>query len=89
MGYKVQHSQLPVRIIEACTTDANAVSLIKTHKYQTHRKKEPNKIRAKTELYNTSFMAKCMAEYQSLLDQIHLIPEFSFFVKAYKNHLIN
>ena len=70
MGYKVQHSQLPIKIIEAFTTDANAVSLMKTHKYQTCRKHEPNRIRAKTAWYSTSFMDKCMAEYQSLPDHI-------------------
>ena len=42
LGFRVQHSQLPIMIKTACITDANSQKLTKQHNYNTRCKSEPN-----------------------------------------------
>ena len=88
LGYKVQHSQLPAKIINACTTDANKDSLTKTHQYNTRRKSEQNCPWPRSKWYQESFMAKCVQAYQSLPDHIHNIQHFPSFVSKAKHMLL-
>ena len=47
LGHRVQHSQLPERILYACTSDTHGKSLEKKHSYQMRHKHEPNHPREK------------------------------------------
>ena len=89
LGYKVQHSQLPIKIKEACTTDSNKKSLEKTHHYNTRRKKEVNRPHPKSKWYMSSFMTKSVNEYQQLPHDIRQIKHLPSFVSKCKTFILD
>ena len=66
LGFRVHHSQLLIMILSACTTDAHSQQLLKSHKYSTRCKNEPNHHRLTSLWYKNSFMTKSIVEFQSL-----------------------
>ena len=88
LGYKVQHSQLPVPILQACKTDSTNQPLIKDHPYMTRRKNEINRAKAFSNWYLNSFMVQSTKEFQNLPDSIRSIKLFPSFVKSCKNYLL-
>ena len=89
LGFQVQHSRLPEMVAQACRTDAKSASLEKKHKYNTRRKREPNRPRPGSKWYNRSFLVKSMQEFQSLPDELKKIENQQHFVQLCKKHLLS
>ena len=88
LGFKVQHSQLPIMIKTACVTDANRQKLDKGHSYNTRCKNEPNHPKSKCIWYRSSFLTKSITEYQALPASLRKINSYFPFVLACKKLLL-
>ena len=89
LGFRVQHSQLLENVTLACTSDVNKNSLTKKHRYPTRRKKEPNHPKPQSKWYMTSFLTKCIVEFQNLPSEIRGIKDYNAFIRSCKIHLLN
>ena len=89
LGYRVQHSELPQPILEACMADSNNKSLVKKHEYNTRHKTELNHPVPNNKWYKESFLVKSIILYQSLPCKIRSIQHFQSYVSSCKTHLLS
>ena len=89
LGYKMQHSQLPKPVLEACTADSNKKTLVKKHHYNTRCKRELNHPAPKSKWYKNSFLVKSLTQYQSLPYEVRKIDHFQSFVSSCKKLLLD
>ena len=89
LGFRVQHSQLPENVTLACTSDTNKNSLTKKHRYPTRHKNKPNHPKPQSKWYMTSFLTKCIVEFQNLPSEIRGIKDYNAFIRSCKIHLLN
>ena len=89
LGFKVQHSQLPENVTHTCTSDVNKNSLTKKHRYPTRHKEKPNHPKPQSKWYKSSFLTKCIVEFQNLPAEIWSIKDYNAFTHSCKVHLLN
>ena len=82
LGYKLCHDLLPKKLAENIRKDHNQVSIEKTHKYATRRKKIPNLPQAAGAKYRSSFLYNCIKAYGEVDSTIRQAKNLSVFVKS-------
>ena len=87
-GYKLDHKQLPSRIITLCQEDSKNKSLLPTHHYNTRNKKTPNLPREANKLYRDSFLCKGPRSILSLDLELQRLPHLQLFTSKCKKVLI-
>ena len=87
-GYKLNHKELPSRIITLCHEDSKNNSLIPTHHYNTRNKKTSNLPKGANKLYRDSFLCKGPRSILSLELEIQKIPHLQLFTSKCKKLLI-
>ena len=87
-SHKVQHSQLPKRVLECSKSDSTESSLLKTHQYNTHHKSSLYLPVTKSNLYRSSFLYKSIVEYEKVPLASKSIQNITLFCRLYKNHLL-
>ena len=87
-GYKLDHNQLPPRIITLCQEDSKNKSLLPSHQYNTRNRKTPNLPREANKLYRDSFLCKGPRSILSLDLEVQRIPNLQLFTSKCKKLLI-
>ena len=84
LGFKVYHDLLPVNLLASLKCDATGTTLLKTHQYNTRRKKEINLPLVTNRNYHRSFLFQGIKRYSSLSNEIKNITDYNRFVNALK-----
>ena len=66
LSHKIQHKDLPAKLLQCCETDANNKNLKKTHGYNTRNKKELNPPITKNKWYKDSYLTKSINDFHNL-----------------------
>ena len=88
LGYKLEHSQLPITIEKMMKSDSKKKSLEKTHPYPTRTKNLPNLPTALNKAYHTSFLVQSIKEYERLPTEIRESITLNSFIKQVKKKVI-
>ena len=88
LSHKIQHKDLPEKLLQCCETDANNKSLKKKHGYNTRNKKELNPPATKNKWYKNSYLTKSINDFHKLPLEIKSVRNYSTFVTSCKNHLL-
>ena len=88
LGYKMEHSQLPLTIQNLMKTDSKKKSLVKTHSYQTRTKSVPKLPTAQNKSYHASFLVQTIKEYSNLSIELRESNTLSSFIKKIKRKLL-
>ena len=88
LSHKIQHKDLPAKLLQCCEIDANNKSLKKNHGYNTRNKKELNLLVTKNKWYKDSFLSKSISDFHNLPVEVKSIKNYNLFVASCKNHLL-
>ena len=88
LGYKMEHSQIPVTIQDMMKTDSRKKSLVKTHSYQTRTKSVPKLPTAQNKSYHASFLVQSIKDYSNLSNELRESITLSSFIKKIKRKLL-
>ena len=89
LGYKLEHSHLPITIQHMLKTDSKEKSLVKTHPYPTRTKNVPNLPRTMNKAYHTSFLVKSIKEYEKLPLEMRESKTLSGFIRQAKRKMLD
>ena len=89
LGHRVQHKNLPIRLLQSCQTNASKKSLEKCHSYNTRFKKEQNRPLAKSKWYQDCFLTKQVQDFQKLPVELRKIENLKYFALKCKAHLLS
>ena len=84
LTYKIKNKLMPIPILQLFDTLGK-----KTHQYNTREKHLLNIKKHKSELYNKSFLCKCISYYNELNSSIKNTPNLYEFVRKYKKELFS
>ena len=88
LSHKIQHKDLPTKLLQCCETDTNNKSLKKTHGYNTRNKKELNPPTTKNKWYKNSYLTKSINDFHKFPLEIKSVRNYGMFVTSCKNHLL-
>ena len=88
LGYKMEHSLLPMTIQNLMKTDSNKKSLVKTHPYPTRSKNVPNLPTAQNKAYHASFLVQSIKDYDRLSTEVREIRTLPIFIRRIKKNLL-
>ena len=88
LSFKMLNNLLPKRLLAAFVTDANSISLIKSHDYDTRLKQLPNLPRSNHTSYSNSFLVKSMKDFQTLPVVTRNCLNLSIFTRACKKLIL-
>ena len=83
--YKIYHRELPECIVELMTSDQTGISLSKSHKYNTRKKKLLSKPKASSKLYRNCIIYKGTDSLLTLKAETVNKPNIYSFTRACKN----
>ena len=81
------HDSTPLKIKEALLTDSNMKSLSKKHNYNTRKQSLPTHPKAKSNIYNNSFLCHSIRDYDALPAVTRKISSLPLFLASCKNLL--
>ena len=88
LGYKLEHSRLPITIHDMLKSDSKNTSLVKTHSYQTRTKNIPNMPTALCKSYHASFLVQSIKEYERLPLELRESRTLSVCINQVKRRLL-
>ena len=89
LGYRIEHKQLPEKIMKIITTDSMKKSLEKTHKYNTRNKNNLYLPKIKNKQYRNSFLYQANKEIMLLPKIKYEKVSYTTFIKSMKLTLLD
>ena len=89
LGYRLEHKQLPEKIMKIITTDSMNKSLEKTHKYNTRNKNNLYLPKIKNKQYRNSFLYQAIKEIMLLPKIKYEKVSYTTFIKSMKLTLLD
>ena len=89
LGYRLEHKQLPEKIMKIITTDSLNKSLEKTHKYNTRNKNNLYLPKIKNKQYRNSFLYQANKEIMLLPKIKYEKVSYTTFIKSMKLTLLD
>ena len=89
LGYRIEHKQLPKKIMKIITTDSMNKSLEKTHKYNTRNKNNLYLPKIKNKQYRNSFLYQANKEIMLLPKIKYEKVSYTTFIKSMKLTLLD
>ena len=89
LGYRIEHKQLPEKIMKIITTDSMNKSLEKTHRYNTRNKNNLYLPKIKNKQYRNSFLYQANKEIMLLPKIKYEKVSYTTFIKSMKLTLLD
>ena len=86
VGYRLINKMLPNKISQQMQSDSKRKSLIKTHTYNTRRKRIPNLPKATKMNYINSYLYQSIKQFMLLPLTLQKMPTLSLFITNYKRN---
>ena len=87
--YKLEHNILPGKLPTLFKTDNKGNSLEKNHNYNTRTKNIPKLSKAQSKTYLTSFLNRCVTDYQKVPIALRELTNIKLFSKKLKNLILS